>query len=67
MHLTHIYSLQEKLRLSKEKREHEKFRNTLLCPNCRHPTRQAMQNMNNMQQGNDRWGTSNANEQHAAR
>ncbi|XP_052266250.1 fas-binding factor 1-like isoform X2 [Dreissena polymorpha] len=29
----------ERLRLSKEKREHEKFRNALLCPNCRHPAR----------------------------
>ncbi|KAL4240109.1 factor 1 [Mactra antiquata] len=37
----------ERLRLSKEKREHEKFRNTLLCPNCRHPTRhQQTQNVN---------------------
>ncbi|XP_053392988.1 fas-binding factor 1 homolog [Mercenaria mercenaria] len=41
----------ERLRLSKEKREHEKFRNTLLCPNCRHPTRHMHSGNINTQEG----------------
>lgn len=39
MTVERIIAFQERLRLSKEKRECEKLKNTLLCPNCRHPTR----------------------------
>ena len=43
--------MQEKLRLSKEMRDHEKFRDTLLCPNCRHPTKHSPKVNINMTQG----------------